>query len=127
MLKETNTPTRPRIEPGSPDPESDALTIRPVRPPNEIGELLNELREIANKKSNGLNFDNDDAMTDEDYTRLTGITKDQFKIVHESLSSLRSTSPRSARTALAMLLVKLRTGLSLAVLSTLFGVKKSYL
>ena len=32
MLKETNTPTRPRIEPGSPDPESDALTIRPVRP-----------------------------------------------------------------------------------------------
>ena len=34
MLKETNTPTRPRIEPGSPDPESDALTIRPVCPPN---------------------------------------------------------------------------------------------
>ena len=33
MLKETNTPTRPRIEPGSLDPESDALTIRPVRPP----------------------------------------------------------------------------------------------
>ena len=28
LLKETNTPTRPRIEPGSPDPESDALTIR---------------------------------------------------------------------------------------------------
>ena len=24
------TPTRPRIEPGSPDPESDALTTRPV-------------------------------------------------------------------------------------------------
>ena len=91
---------------------------------NEIGQLLNELREIANKKSNGLNFDNDDAMTDEDYTRLTGITKDQFNIVHESLSSLRSTSSRSTRTALEMLLVKLRTGLSLAVLSTLFGVKK---
>ena len=33
LLKESNTPTRPRIEPGSPDPESDALTIRPVRPP----------------------------------------------------------------------------------------------
>ena len=27
------TPTRPRIEPGSPDPESDALTTRPVRSP----------------------------------------------------------------------------------------------
>ena len=28
-----NTPTWRRIEPGSPDPESDALTIRPVRSP----------------------------------------------------------------------------------------------
>ena len=63
-------------------------------------------------------------MTDEDYARLTGITKDQFNIVHKSLSSLQSTSLRSTRTTLAMLLVKLRTGLSLAVFSTLFGVKK---
>ena len=39
MLKETNTPTRPRIEPGSPDPESDALTIRPVRPPFKESEV----------------------------------------------------------------------------------------
>ena len=29
-----NTPTRSRIEPGSPDPESDALTTRPVRSPS---------------------------------------------------------------------------------------------
>ena len=34
LAQGNNTPTRPRIEPGSPDPESDALTIRPVRPPN---------------------------------------------------------------------------------------------
>ena len=27
-----NTPTRPRIEPGSPDLESEALTTRPVLP-----------------------------------------------------------------------------------------------
>ena len=91
---------------------------------NKIAELLNEMREIANKKSNVLNFDSDHAMTDEDYARLTGITKDQFNIVHKPLLSLRSMSSRSTRTALAMLLVELRTGLSLAVLSTLFGVKK---
>ena len=35
LAQGNNTPTRPRIEPGSPDPESDALTIRPVRPPNQ--------------------------------------------------------------------------------------------
>ena len=60
---------------------------------NELAELLNEMREIANKKSNVLNFDSDDAMIDEDYARLTGITKDQFNIVHKSLSSLRLRHP----------------------------------
>ena len=34
LAQGNNTPTRPRIEPGSPDSESDALTTRPVRPPN---------------------------------------------------------------------------------------------
>ena len=33
LAQGNNTPTRPRIEPGSPDPESDALTTRPVCPP----------------------------------------------------------------------------------------------
>ena len=32
LAQGNNTQTRPRIEPGSPDPESDALTTRPVRP-----------------------------------------------------------------------------------------------
>ena len=36
LAQGNNTPTRLRIEPGSPDPESDALTTRPVRPPEEI-------------------------------------------------------------------------------------------
>ena len=30
-----NKPTRPRIESGSPDPESDALTTRPVHSPTK--------------------------------------------------------------------------------------------
>ena len=34
LAQGNNTPTRPMIEPGSPDPESDALTTRPVRSPN---------------------------------------------------------------------------------------------
>ena len=66
---------------------------------NKIAELLNEMREIANEKSNVLNVDSDDTMTDEDYARLAGITKDQFDIVHKSLSSLRSTSSRSTGNA----------------------------
>ena len=37
LAEGNNTPTRPRIEPGSPDPESDALTTRPVPPPHRPG------------------------------------------------------------------------------------------
>ena len=36
LAQGNNTPTRPRIEPGSPDPESDALTTRPVRSPRRF-------------------------------------------------------------------------------------------
>ena len=47
LAQGNNTPTRPRIEPGSPDPESDALTTRPVRPfilagSEDIHKSLNE-------------------------------------------------------------------------------------
>ena len=36
LAQGNNTPTRPRIEPGSPDSESDALTTRPARPRRNI-------------------------------------------------------------------------------------------
>ena len=63
-------------------------------------------------------------MSDVDYIMLTGISKLQFDEVLSHLSSVRSTSVRSSRTALAPLLVKIRIGLSLAVISTLFGIGK---
>ena len=93
---------------------------------DDIKELLCEVRSIALQGSNTLNFNDGSAMTDEDYMRLTGITKTQFDQVLEYIPSLRSTSIRSSRTALALLLVKLRTGLSLAILSTIFEIKKRY-
>ena len=40
LAQGNNTPTRPRIEPGSPDPEPDALTTRPVRSPYLIVVLV---------------------------------------------------------------------------------------
>ena len=41
LAQGNNTLTRPMIEPGSPDPESDALTTRPVRPFNFAGNVIN--------------------------------------------------------------------------------------
>ena len=43
LAQGNNTPTRPRIEPGSPDPESDALTTRPVRPQQNNGRFSMDL------------------------------------------------------------------------------------
>ena len=47
LAQGNNTPTRPRIEPRSPDPKSDALTTRPVRSPQinfvGLGPLLAEI------------------------------------------------------------------------------------
>ena len=46
LAQGNNTPTRPRIEPGSPDPESDALTTRPVRPVRSMAKNLNYCEDI---------------------------------------------------------------------------------
>jgi hypothetical protein len=85
--------------------------------------LLENLRSVASRK--GLDFDYPPALTDDDYYNLTGLKKDQFDSVLASISGhIRSTSGRSPRTCLALLLTKLRTGLSLSVLSTLFALQK---
>ena len=83
MLKETNTPTRPRIEPGSPDPESDALTIRPVRPPyTKFGPILSILSKnqiltsikghnsVANLRKTIIYNTNIDLVNDDVYTKF---------------------------------------------------------
>lgn len=53
----------------------------------EITEFLNNLRDKARKK--GLDFDDRSATTDNDYYRLTGLTKNQFdhvvKSIHEQI------------------------------------------
>ena len=48
LAQGNNTPTRPRIEPGSPDPESDALTARPVRP-QKVGSIKGYFLKVYNK------------------------------------------------------------------------------
>ena len=40
LAQGNNTPTRPRIEPGSPDPESNTLTTRSVRSPMKLFEEI---------------------------------------------------------------------------------------
>ena len=89
----------------------------------EISELLNELCKCAQRGL--LDFENSGALTDTDYYRLTGLSGLQFNNIFKKIDGeIRSTSGRGARTCLAILLVKLKTGLSHSLLSTFFGLPK---
>ena len=90
---------------------------------SDIIDLLGRMR-LAMKPSSRLDFDNPSSMTDEEYVYFTGLTKDQFAEVLTALKMLRNTSTRSTRTCLAILFVKLRTGLSNNILTVLFSMKK---
>jgi len=87
----------------------------------EITDLLNSLR-VCMQRVLRLNRG---ASDDLDYYRLTGTSSANFDQLFSCISSeIRNTSARSARTCLAILLVKLRTGLSHSILSTLFIMSK---
>ena len=83
-----------------------------------ISDLLNDLHEEARKER--LNFDYLSAISDQDYRRLTGLSKNQFNSATQHLSgAVSSMKVCSVHTFLALLLLKLRTGLSNTILSTL--------
>ncbi|XP_065213296.1 uncharacterized protein LOC135840599 [Planococcus citri] len=93
----------------------------------EMKTLLFQLRDMHNTNIQmGLNFDNPNTMTDKDYKRLTGLSKEQFNDLIEHIQDVRNTKHRSINTCVGLLLTKLRTGLSLSVLSTLFCMEKQY-
>ena len=69
-------------------------------------------------------FDDDRSMADDEYKCLTSLSKEQFSdlIDHVSSSDMRHSSNRSVRTAVAILLCKLRLGLSNRLLGILFQI-----
>ncbi|KYN16531.1 hypothetical protein ALC57_11215, partial [Trachymyrmex cornetzi] len=86
-------------------------------------ELLGNLRSVAAGK--GFDFDYPPALTNSDYYNLTGLKKDQFNFVANCIKKhIKSISGRSYRTCIALLLTKVRTGLSISILSTLFTLSK---
>ncbi|XP_062580526.1 uncharacterized protein LOC134242456 [Saccostrea cucullata] len=89
----------------------------------EITSMLNSLREKCKERTNGVDFDDQAALSDEDYYNLTGVTKAQFDTLCSYLTPLRDSNNRSSRTCLALLLTKLRTGNSLSFLSSMFQIK----
>ncbi|KAL6258253.1 hypothetical protein P5V15_010186 [Pogonomyrmex californicus] len=80
------------------------------------------LNDHTTSRKKGLDFDDFSALDDKDYYKLTGLMKEQFNVVAQCVSEVRSTKG-SERVCLALLLIKLRTGLSNTILSTLLSWK----
>ena len=74
------------------------------------------------QKQKRLDFDNPQSLSDEEYKTLTSLSKSQFDNLISQLfaSNIRNSSNRSIRTAIAILLCKLRLGLSNSLLAILF-------
>ena len=90
---------------------------------SEVEQLVNDVRAMALKP--GLDWDTPGAMTDADYWKLVEITPTQFDdlLLHIS-DHLRNTGCHTVRTALAIFLTKMRTGMSHDLLVTLFRLPK---
>ena len=80
-------------------------------------------RERVNSKKY-LDFDDYLCMTDADYTKFTGFTLTQHTRILSYIppTALKNTVMRSARSALACLLMKLKLGLSSSVLASMVGI-----
>jgi len=88
-----------------------------------VDSLLKGLRSCA--CSRGLDFDTPGILTPQDYWNLTGLSLEHFNILHGIIHhKIHNSQNRSTRTAQAILLMKLRTGLSYTTLATLFALSK---
>lgn len=87
--------------------------------------FMKSIRSAAKRRGEILDFDNEYALTDEDYEHLTGLTKEQFRTLCSSIPDSYSTYERSIRKILGIYLTKLKTANSNRVLATLFKCSSS--
>jgi hypothetical protein len=88
---------------------------------NDIQCLISEWQTYFQNQKR-FDFDDPRSFSDEEFKTLTGLMKKDFDDLLDqiSLSGIRNTTNRSIRTALAILLCKLRLGLSNSLLAIMF-------
>lgn len=110
-------------------PAQRAQNFKPATDLNRtsIVDMLMYLREIA--LLNGgkrIDFDDPNALSDQEYVNLTGINKVSFDDLLSAVDGkVKNTSTRSVRTSLGIFLLKMRCDLSNEMLSTILNVSKS--
>ena len=85
--------------------------------------LLQSYRLRVNSNKH-LDFDEPLSLTDGDYVKLTGFTRNQHTQIlsHIPSTALKNSTTRTARSALGYLLMKLKLGLSNSVLASMTGI-----
>ncbi|CAM4906565.1 unnamed protein product [Rotaria socialis] len=89
---------------------------------NRLEEIIADFRLIVDNLKT-FDFDDPYSLSDMDYYNITGLHKDEFDIVVDSVVSMRESRIRSKRTTTALFCAKMRLGLSNSVLSTMFHIK----
>ncbi|XP_061186275.1 uncharacterized protein LOC133194309 [Saccostrea echinata] len=92
---------------------------------SSVLELLQQAREeVLRKEGSRLDFDDPSSLADTDYYNLTGLSRVQFDDLMCGVHNIRATQTRSIRTCIAILLMKLKSGLDNQMLATLFNMTK---
>lgn len=91
----------------------------------ELHNLIQHIRDMALKnKEKRVDFDTPDSMTDTDYINIIGLNKADLEDICSHIKDLRNTKVRSMRTCIALLLSKLKSGMSNQLLSTVYNIPK---
>jgi hypothetical protein len=88
---------------------------------NDVQLLITKWQMLFQKQKR-LDFDNPQSLSDDEYKIFTSLSKSQFDDLISQIfaSNIRNSSNRSIRTAIAILLCKLKLGLSNGLLAILF-------
>ncbi|CAF4907643.1 unnamed protein product, partial [Rotaria socialis] len=99
--------------------DDDRLTKNAI---DKVAPFSIQSKRFSSSDQKRFDFDNPLSLSDDEYQILTSLTKVQFEDLASYLfdSNIRNSSNRSIRNALAILLCKLRLGLSLNILAVLF-------
>ena len=94
---------------------------------SSITGILLYLREVVLKNKNSrIDFDDEENFSEQQYVSLTGLSKVSFDDIFSHVNGrVKNTSVRSPRNSLGIFLMKMKTGLSNGILSSIFNVSKA--
>lgn len=103
--------------------EGVALADKSTLNRSTIVQLVNHMREVCRHSQDKIDFDR---INDPDCRNITGISREDFLNLFTHISDkIKGTPSRSPKTSLGLFLLKLKSGMSNKLLSTIFRISRS--